>query len=233
MSVFYCIPSARPAAEATACLDMWREKGYRIAIFRPFGSPIKADICIERDYTGWPSSVNDMTRIVFNRYPEVSWVCSGGDDMEPSHLPADEIAAQCTEHFGGTFGCMQAIGDRWMLDGQGKAASERICGSPFLGREFCERMYGGTGPFHSGFFHFFGDEELHDVAENLGLLWQRPDLAHMHHHWVRYGKQRPTHMQRAAASWGHDEALFRKRKAEGFPGHQPLPVESECLIAPI
>jgi hypothetical protein len=33
MSVWYCIPSKRPPEEAEKCLKLWRERGYKIALW--------------------------------------------------------------------------------------------------------------------------------------------------------------------------------------------------------
>jgi hypothetical protein len=87
---------------------------------------------------------------------------------------AKQIAKECTAHFGGTFGVMQPTGDRWA-----NGSIDRICGSPWLGREFCTRMYHGKGPMYGGYLHMFGDEELQHVATRLGVLWQRRDLTHL------------------------------------------------------
>ena len=59
------------------------------------------------------------------------WVVTGGDDMWPEKGQAPEtIAEECREHFGGTWGVMQPTGDRWMVEEDGTAASERICEFP-------------------------------------------------------------------------------------------------------
>ena len=48
-----------------------------------------------------------------------------------------------------TFGVMQPTGDRWG-ERNGIATIDRIAGSPWMGREFCRRMYHGSGPMYNG-----------------------------------------------------------------------------------
>ena len=53
---------------------------------------------------------------------------------------------------------------------------DSVCWSPWLGREWCERAYGGAGPIHPGFFHYYSTTNLLDVALRLGVLWYRTDI---------------------------------------------------------
>jgi hypothetical protein len=228
MSVWFAIPSARPAPEAEPVVAKWREMGYKIALLRQ-GEPIEADIHIPTPiYFGWAQSINMLAGLVLQQDPEAEWIVSGGDDTLPDLAnSADIISAQCKAHFGGTFGVMQPTGDRW-ADG----SIDRICGSPWLGREFCQRMYQGRGPMFDGYAHMFGDEELQQVAVKLGVLWQRRDLIHLHKHYFRtandgvnHGAEIPPHMQEwnSRKHWIESQALFNERRVFGFPGHEPLP----------
>ncbi len=128
-----------------------------------------------------------------------------------------------------TFGVMQPTGDRWgehdKILGKEGAYIDRVCGSPWLGREFCRRMYQGQGPLFSGYFHMFEDEELQNVAQRLGVLWQRRDLIQLHRHYGREGKPRPAFLDVAAgrAHWKVSEDLFKIRQMAGFPGQEPIP----------
>lgn len=45
MSVWFCIPSARPAVEAEPVLAKWRTMGYKIALLRQ-GEFLQADLCL-------------------------------------------------------------------------------------------------------------------------------------------------------------------------------------------
>ena len=240
MSVWYAIPTARPDG---GTIPKWQEAGYKVAACVDEGNPgnCKPDLFESiLTYPGYAASVNWLIAAVLKLDPECSWVVTGGDDIlpDPNHTP-DEIAAQCAEHFGEylggytqpfghlhTFGVMQPTGDRWA-----GGSIDRICGSPWMGREFCEQMYGGDGPLWSGWFHMFPDEELQEVAKKLGVLWQRRDLIHKHNHWARRdGPQdvdfdprfEPEHLKDKNPTLQRDRPLFNQRKARGFPGHEPL-----------
>lgn len=233
-AVYFAIPSCRPAAEAEPIIAKWRKMGYRIALLRE-GDRIEADITIPTGrYLGWAPSINILARFILSHDSDAEWIVSGGDDIEPDpDLTAEQIGWQCRAYFGAgkgmprsTFGVMQPTGDRW-ADG----SIDRICGSPWLGREFCERMYQGTGPMFDGYKHMFGDEELQHVSAGLGILWQRRDLVHLHKHYFRtaqggvnYGAAIPTHMieWNGRKHWDESQALYTARKAASFPGHEPL-----------
>lgn len=230
-----CIPSKRPAAEVNSTLDGWRMQGYRVAVWRdPGDEPVNCDLLIQEPYQGYARAVNALTAAVLEMDPSCDWCVAAGDDTEPDpNHTADEIAGQCTKHFGGTFGVMQACGDRWGEDPSlpnchpmRTAYIDRVCGSPWLGREFCERMYRGTGPMFEGYFHMHVDEELQAVAVKLGVLWQRRDLIHLHRHWARETGVRPAFLEfvNSPQHWNQAKRLFETRKSEGFPGHQPLEV---------
>lgn len=223
--VWYCIPSARPAAQANEILLKWQGRGYKIALWRDQGhGVVLCDILLDGSYPGYAMAVNALTKAVLERDAECEWIVTGGDDVEPdlNHAPG-AIAAQCTAHFAGTFGVMQPTGDRWQ-----NGSIDRICGSPWIGREFCERAYCGAGPFFEGYRHMFVDEELQHVAERLGVLQQRRDLVHLHRHWQRIpGTTCPPHLLEWSGPehWQESQQMFRSRRAKGFPGHEPLSCE--------
>jgi len=160
-----------------------------------------------------------------------------------------------------TFGVMQPTGDRWGLGpcttcgGQGRypeqtvvlckdcngtgqsALLDRICGSPWIGREFARRVYGGEGPLFEGYHHNFADEELQCVARKLGVLWQRRDLVHYHRHHARISDMAtaPDWIKRINdpkhSDWYASKELFAERKAAGFPGHEPKETNATTEIA--
>lgn len=107
-----------------------------------------------------------------------------------------------------------------MLNKDGKAASERICGSPWMGRDYILRANGGRGVFWYEYHHFFADEELRNVAEKQRLLWQRSDLTHYHDHWSRRKVSRPEYLVKAQQGWAQDRELFYERQSQGFPGYE-------------
>lgn len=252
-TVWYVIPSKRPLPEASICLEAWKDMGYCTAILREpcDDRPATADICLPvREYLGWARSVNLLVASGLAHAPEAEWFVTGGDDYFPDpNKRAEDIARECTEHFAepareargmlpwlgsahylsyGLMGVMQPTGDRWG-ERNGIATIDRIAGSPWMGREFCRRMYHGAGPMYNGYYHNFADEELQCVAEQLGVFWQRRDLTQEHRHWAR-----PRGDWRDAPDWAHkinnpefsdwnkSKALFAARKAAGFPGHEPL-----------
>ena len=70
----------------------------------------------------------------------------------------------------------------------------------------------------------FVDEELQGVAVRLGALWQRRDVCQHHDHWMRSeSRQMPAFLAMANSPkhWQESQALFNRRKAAGFPGHEP------------
>lgn len=241
MSVWFCIPSARPAAVATECLDAWRSMGYRIALLRQ-GELIAGDLVISTErYLGWAASTNMLVREVMERDLEAQWFVGGGDDYLPDlEHSADEIAAQCTEHFSGTYGVMQCTGDRWGSDDMwakkmypdAPAYIDRIAGSPWMGREFCQRAWKGQGPMHPGFHHMHGDECLTLYAEHFGIYWRRRDLTQLHNHWGRPTNDNPSPSKadmpaflaevNSRAHWDESKALLNQLRETNFSGWEPL-----------
>ena len=275
MSVWFAVPSARPAPEVNARMDKWRAMGYKVALWRDQihgiggrGENPRCDLLFGgTQYPGYSITVNQLAKTILfgNEYflgdPGVEWIVTGGDDTDPDpNKRAEEIAAECSEYFAKlhsgikpgdsltvesltaaiygvrcrTFGVMQPTGDRWGENEDWARAKypdrpayiDRICGSPWMGREFCRRMYGGNGPMWPEYFHMFNDEELQCVAEKLGVLWQRRDLIQYHDHWGRdgFGAKAPEFLDRAnsPANWDAMKTIFETRKAAGFPGHEPI-----------
>lgn len=254
MSVWLTIPSARPVEEANAVLSLWRKQGYKIALWRdmltpgvtpsPFIVSGLADFVMEDFvYPGYAKAVNALIAEVMRRDPHAEWFVIGGDDTEPDpNRSAELIGIDCKMHFydatatprdngliGGpdrlwteTFGVMQPTGDRFA-----EGSIDRICGSAWLGREFCRRAYGGNGPLWPEFTHMFEDEHLQCVAQKLGILWQRPDLTHFHRHFMRANDgpnshaiktETPPHLVKWNTSehWAQSKAIFERLRAGGF-----------------
>jgi hypothetical protein len=248
VSVWFCIPSIRPPAEATACLDKWRGMGYKTAVLRQ-GEPVEADLVIPTgEYLGWPRSTNILCREVFLRDRQAFWCVGGGDDYFPdSSKTAEVLSREHTTYYSRryeippfhprtTFGVVQFTGDRWgdsestrQTFGQDRGAEiDRICGSPWMGREWCERSYLGNGPMWDGYHHLYADEELCEVAKAQGVLWQRRDLTQYHNHPCRtegYGAYAKGHLAPLyeKEAWNRERAIFEGRKAKGFPGSEPCP----------
>jgi len=237
LSVWLTIPSKRPPEECAPLLKKWKERGYNIALWRDMDSAAMPDIpavLMLGDYPGYAAAVNQLIRLVMEQDSSAEWFIAAGDDIEPdANHSAEEIAAQCKEHFQGTFGVMQPTGDRWGDNSKGEGAYiDRVAGSAWIGRDFAERMYQGKGPLYHEYTHMFVDEELQCVAEKYGVFWQRRDLIHMHKHWGRGSTDQelvnadrmPEFLKgvNSPEHWRKYKALFESRKAQGFPGSEPL-----------
>lgn len=248
MSVWLCIPSARPVVEVNARMDKWRDMGYKIALWRdPPEDDVIADQVLVGRYPGYAVALNTLAVDVLRRDRLCDWIVAAGDDTDPDPTKrADDIARECSEYFAGrgpadrvdentvsmsisefeksrTLGIMQPIGDPW-ADHQGRII-ERIAGSPWLGREWCRRAYGGKGPLWPEYTHCFADEELQLVAQRYGVFWQRPDLSQHHDNWARARgnpADRPAFLDEANSPehWRKYQALFNQRKADGFPASE-------------
>jgi hypothetical protein len=225
MSVpWFAVPSARPNGGTAG---LWKERGYRVALSVDEGKNIGieyADLMQSiMPYPGYAESVNCLCRLILAQDPDAEWIVTGGDDTEPdpNHTP-EEIASECSAHFGTTFGVMQPTGDRFA-----QGSIDRIAGSPWMGREWCQRAHGGAGPLWPEFTHMFVDEALQGAAERLGVYWHRPDLIHLHHHFMRetdaldsraIAKPIPAHLKRwnTRQHWDESKAIFDWLKAQQF-----------------
>ena len=214
MQVVVCFPTVNAARGATAT-ERWHARGYQVAVWveGDFAAP-PADLVIRaKNYPGYWGATNYVARAAVASGADVV-VCIG-DDMDPDPtLLAEEIGRQFIDHFPGGLGVMQPTGDP--MDG-----TTRICGSPWLGAAWVRQAYRGAGPLWPEYRHYYGDEELLNVAKRHKLLWQRPDITHWHHHWCRNDRARePIQPYQKANSdrwWKHDQAIFVRRKAAAFP----------------
>ncbi len=224
--VWYAIPCAN-FAMAQKTLPIWKAQGYKLALLLdrdkiiPEWMHALADVITTpwEKFKGYAHAANYLIAEVIPA--SVPIVVIGGDDMYPDRkYRADEIAIEFKRKFSDLFGVMQPTGDT--LDG-----TDRICGSPWLGRAFIEQVNNGRGPIWPDYFHFFEDEELFNVAKLLGCLWQNPNLTHYHEHWSRERIAQPKHIERAQAMWSEDKAIFERRKKTGFPGHERARIGSQ------
>jgi hypothetical protein len=232
MAIWYAVPTMKQPGDWSS-LPKWRQRGYRLAVFQDQGRPpLDADLHIFDYYRGYADAVNRLCRLVLEQDRSAQVVITGGDDIDPDPvvLP-DFVEEQMLAHFQGSFGVMQPCGDRWMENEDGACACERVLESPWMGREWIERINGGQGPIWPEYFHFFEDEEHFEVAKQMGRLWLRRDLIQYHHHWSREGRPRPKYLFTARACWDEGLALFRRRREAGFPGHAPLAREECCAVA--
>ena len=240
MSIWLAIPSARPIDEVDRTIEQWRMQGYNVALYvnaEREGQPVPAaDILMYGKYEGYPRAINDLSRLLLED-TDAQWIICAGDDTLPDQTKtAQEIAAELEAHFNGTLGCCQPTGDRWgenepwarRMHPARPAYIDRICGSAWYGREFVRRIYQGKYLQWPEYWHMHADQEMQEVAEMLGLLWQRRDLTHHHNHWGKTGNaaNMPKFLERANSpeEWRSTKELFDRRKAAGFPGHELLPL---------
>lgn len=230
----YRVVVVMPVAHKDRCdenLPKWVERGYEVVVSQDryrFELPEGVQLMPPtRDfYVGWPRSVNELVR--FNRpiddpYSTAVLYVAAGDDMRPDPvLTAQQMAERYFARFPDGLGVMQPTGDDWS-DSQGRIA-ERICGSPIFGTAWAARAYGGRGPLWDGYFNFYADEELLNVAKKLGLLWQDPGTSHYHDHVSRTGKPNPVTWAVTNARWDEDKRLFEQRRDAGWPNSDPLRV---------
>jgi hypothetical protein len=216
------------------------------------------------NYPGYAQAVNALIAAVMRIDPFAEWFIAAGDDVEPDMTKDPEvISIECKCHFYNnlmpaenngrcmgpdrlyteTLGVMQPTGDRWGDNERSRqrfgkdreAYADRVCGSPWIGREFAKRINQGCGPLWPEYFHMFEDEELFNVATKYGLLWQRRDLTHLHKHWgrgpigndnamVNLETHMPDFLKRAnsAEEWYKAMKLHQRRQAEGYPGSELL-----------
>ncbi len=213
MRVWYAIPSAS-IDRCREALPAWRDMGYRIAVLQNNErGEIPADLCDWADaYPGWAASVNLLARRLVAEGAEI--VVTGGDDMLPDPTKrADELAIEFRDRFPNGFGVMQPAGDATMN-------AIEYCGSPWLGRAWIERAYGGRGPLWEGYRHNWADHELRLVAEARDALWTRPDLLQEHLHFSIRNEPAPEYWTRNVGDADQDDVeLFIARCWQGFPGH--------------
>jgi hypothetical protein len=257
VKAWFCIPSKRPLLEAENSLSKWREMGYGVALWRDEGDtphPPCDFLHVAPKYLGWGTAINYLGRQVLSMDAECDWIVCGGDDTLPdAQRTPDQIAFECGRHFGenqqrfrlepttistgyghepcqgrspwSTFGVMQPLGD---LELWPNSQIDKICGSPWIGREYFLRAYQGNGPICAEYGWMYDDEEMYEVTKRLGVLWQRHDVTHIHNHWARNpGGQCPTFAQHANTPqhFQKNKHLFESRKRAGFPGSKPLQME--------
>lgn len=218
--------------------------GYKVALRRDPSSPVECDMLADFPYEGYVHASNKLVHMALDADSSCDWVVCGGDDYWPvPDKRADEIADDCAIHFSlattmqfkhesPTFGVMQPTGDRWGDSvrsreqyGENRGAYlDRIAGSPWIGRDFAKRIYGGKGPMWPEFYHMYADEHLQCVAEKLGVYWQRRDLVQYHDHWGRSEgglasrKNMPDFLQsvNTSAHFAKEKAIFDRLKKGGF-----------------
>lgn len=217
MEIFYAIPT-KCAQRCNMAFDQWKNMGYKTAVLIDKGDPQPLDrltdvVVVVDKYPGYYTAAN----LLCKHLTQADIIVTGGDDMEPDHAKmAQEIGAEFKDHFPDMVGIMQPTGDTLF-------GTDRICGSPWLGRGWIDNGYEGDGPFWPGYMAYYGDQEMLDIARMLELIWQRKDLCQLHHHYVRKDEHRwkplPHHGRNHKMHWKNDKDLYYAREAEGFPTH--------------
>ncbi len=204
-------PTVSPA-RSLPMIDVWHSMGYRVGILvnppHSHADLPTAERVIEQDqWLGFPIAAD----ILCAEMPG-DVVAVVGDDVYPDRAsPAARIKSQFLERFPSTMGVMQPTGDHF-------GTIDRCAVSPWIGRRFINEAYYGKGPYWTGYFHYFCDEELQAYATKLECFQQRPDLSQYHDHWQRSETpKRPRHLRRAKRQWRQDRALFLERKKAGWP----------------
>lgn len=211
----FAIPvSPQDADKATATFQKWMNMGYDTACL-VYETPFPTNyihLLLSSPYKGWPWAVNELCRMLAN----YDWIITGGADIYPDPIKrADEIADECYAHFNGTLGVMQPSADKY-----GAIETSSAAVSPWLGREFRNRVNGGTGPMCELYGHYYADGELMHVAQRLGTFWWRNDLNQYHDHYGRKNEPLPEHLKFWSARSGDDRNVFETRIRKNFPGHQ-------------
>ena len=225
-----CSPTARPPAEAARFALQWLKAGYIGLFWRDQADEFSEIVLREGEgrcavfispvYPGFGPSINAMSKEAFNRFTSLQFLIAAGDDTDPCAQDPNVIAKECIEHFGGTYGIMQPTGDRWA-----QGSIDRIAGSPWIGKEWCERAHKGAGPFHPEALHMFSDQILKEAAERFGVYWMRRDLTQKHNHFSRVGDhvdyspvRVPPHLKwcNNPAHWQAMQALYERVKRGGY-----------------
>jgi len=206
MNVVFAIPvAADDIGRANRTFKLWADQGYKTAALVDGNDAPNCDVVVQHSpYCGWAWAVNHLAEVLAG----FNWLVTGGADIFPDpSRTADQVAAECLDHFGGTFGVMQPVGDPY-----GALETQTACVSPWLGREWRERH-----PMHEGYYHFWADAELAQVAGAAKRLWWHHGITQRHDHWARTGAPCPGHLAKAQERHAKDWELFERRKAAGFP----------------
>lgn len=231
-------PSKRPVQEVAGRLLKAKQMGYAIAVWRD-----EADELIEvlqsaiRDwpiivlmdhYPGYARAVNAICKEVLVRMPGVRYCVALNDDTDVDpNFTANEIADMIDARFGGSTFCVaQPTGCRWA-----GGSIDNIAGSPWMGREWCERAHQGAGPMCPLFFHMHVDDALLMAAEREGVYFRMPRVTQRHEHFCRegdevnWGKAVPKHLEFANSPQGWKEAklALAEFQRDYDRSYRPLP----------
>ncbi len=198
--------------QSNKMIPIWKSFGYKVAILAnpPFthGHFPEADrVIVQKKWLGFPVAANILCKEVPGNIVVVA-----GDDLYPDpESNAEEIGTHFLKRFPDTFGLVQPTGDKF-------GCWDKCAVSPWIGRAFIEKAYGGNGPYREEYFHYFSDQELQEYAIKMNVFEQFKYVTQFHDHWQRQEKpSRPGHLIQAGAKWRKDKQIFEQRKKEGFP----------------
>jgi hypothetical protein len=204
----------------TLCSDTvarWRALGYKSLVLQIGGQgDCGCDVTstCERD-PGTPAAWNYLTDQLLPRSADLVVLASDTTLPDPT-CSATDMADAFFERFPDGVGIMQASDDRVEHD------QPRRCVSPYMGRGWIERAYGGYGAIYPKYANFYADFELYWVARSLGALWERPELRQ------RLNTFAAAPVTHAFDRWlDGDFALLQQRVRMGFPGCQPAGFRGE------
>lgn len=211
MKIFVAFPSYDgKAAQETA--GRWLAMGYQPLVIMNKESVIPnipAIVIKVEAYEGYYRSMNWACHHLFKERRADIVICAGDRIHPPPHARGHEIATTVAAKFQSGFGIMQPV--------KGRVLGLNRLDAPWICRRFYLETYGGEGPFWPRYFQFFGGDELAMVAQKLGCVWYRDDVA------------QPTLPKKLDFIRGHnvkeytenDRAEFDRRSLAEFPGAFP------------
>jgi hypothetical protein len=207
-------PAGNPVA-GQVCANLWKHAGWRVAAQTDPGQPqIKCDLPITAPFASVAETFNTFAR----QLRGAKGIIYGNDDEFPGYgADVENFTAAFLSRFPDTFGVAQPT----------RCSTPDIIGGapyPLVGGEFARRINGGQGAFREEYGHYFDDRELHDVAELLGCFAVLPDveIKHLHHSYGFPDMLPKQARQRARDRHANARKLYEERKANGFPGHEPI-----------
>lgn len=192
---------------------IWQRFGAKVAIlvnppYKHTDLPGADMVIVQEEWKGFATAAN----ILCHEVPGDIVVVIGDDMFPDPSRTAQEVGQDFLARFPDLYGLMQPIGDVYGL-------THKCAVSPWIGRKFIERTYGGEGPYWPEYYHYFNDHELQLVAEKLGVFQQREDLNQYHDHWQRKANpRRPKYLREARRCHHNDHLLWKQRARAGYPG---------------
>jgi autotransporter strand-loop-strand O-heptosyltransferase len=100
-----------------------------------------------------------------------------------------------------------------------------LCTHPIMGRKYYERFNYIYNPIYKS---FYCDNELTDVAKNLGLIVKLDTKIYVHNHFS-VNNQMDEQDKKNQLDWDHDEKLYKKRLSQNFQTEKQIRV---CQVNP-